>query len=320
MNWFKNLSVQLKVLSVASLGIIIFMAYFAYSYLVANDNIEGLTKIESVDFVVLEASNQNNLTLYMVRNALERAINSADEKALADATRLARQATSNLNSMADVDKSIATEVARLVQDFDAYFSAGQQLAARVIAGNAEEDLSRSLSELAWQREQFESAQAQFQASRYSAFYDKLRRTREDTANTQLIGLFFAGSGIVLLALISFRVTQTIVQPIQYAAKVAGHIAEGDWDREIRTDSRDEAGRLLTAIRRMRDTLKTRRDKDQREEQIKSRLAELNERMRGDMTLQHLGENMLNYLVPTLDCQIGAFYCFEIGRASCRERV
>src|SRR5690554_3642503 len=310
MNWFKNLSVQLKVLSVASLGIIIFMAYFAYSYLVANDNIEGLTKIESVDFVVLEAANQNNLTLYMVRNALERAINNADAAALADASRLARVATNNLNAMADVDSSIAADVTKLVQDFDAYFSAGQQLAARVVAGNADADLSASLSELAWQREQFESAQSQFQASRYSAFYDKLRRTREDTANTQLIGLFFAGSGIVLLALISFRVTQTIVQQIQYAAKVAGHIAEGDWDREIRTDSRDEAGSLLTSIRRMRDTLKARLDKDQREEQIKSRLAELNERMRGDMTLQHLGENMLNYLVPTLDCQIGAFYCFD----------
>lgn len=310
MNWFKNLSVQLKVLSVASLGIVIFMAYFAYSYLVANDSIKGLTKIESVDFVVLEAANQNNLTLYMVRNALERAINDADEEALSEATRLAMQATENLNAMADVDKSIAAEVTQLVGDFNAYFSAGQQLATRVVAGNTVVDLPRRLSEVAWQREQFEYAQEQFQESRYSAFYDNLRTTREDTANTQLIGLIFAGSGIILLALISFRVTQTIVQPIKYAVEVAGHIAEGDWDREIRSGNKDEAGRLLTAIRRMRDTLKTRRDEDRREELIKTRLAELNERLRGDMTLQELGENMLNYLVPTLDCQVGAFYCLD----------
>ena len=95
MNWFKNLSVQLKVLSVAGLGIIIFMSYFAYTFVVARDNISNLTDIESVDFVVLEASSQNNLTLYMVRDALVRAINNADADALSDATRLSMQAVEN---------------------------------------------------------------------------------------------------------------------------------------------------------------------------------------------------------------------------------
>ena len=311
MNWFKNLSVQLKVLSVAGLGIVIFMAYFAYTFVVARDNINGLTEIETVDFVVLEASSQNNLTLYMVRDALVRAINNADADALSEATRLSLQAVENLNAMAEVDPTIANEVGQLVADFSAYSSEGQRLANSVLSGaTTDDDFYASLARVAELREQFEYAQEEFQESRYTAFYDHLRGAREDTASTQLIGLSFAGSAVLLLALISFRVTRSIVQPIQYAVEISGHIADGDWDTEIEVRSRDEAGRLLGAIRQMRDALKFRRDEDRHQEQIKNRLADLNDRMRGDMTLQQLGENMLNYLVPTLECQVGAFYCMD----------
>lgn len=312
MNWFKNLSVRLKVLSVAGLGIVIFMAYFAYSYMVASNNIEDLGTIENVDFVVLEASSQNNLTLYMVRDALIRAINNGEEDALSEASRLSLQATENLNAMASVDPAIAAEVDSLVEAFNAYFTEARKLAGEAVSGvTADDDFYESLANVARLREQFEYAQEEFQEARYTAFYDNLRGARENTASTQFIGLIFGGSAIVLLILISFRVTRSIVQPIQYAVEVAGDIAEGDWDKDIRVDSHDEAGRLLGAIRQMRDTLKFRRDEDRREELIKTRLADLGDRLRGDMTLQQLGENMLNYLVPTLECQVGAFYCMDI---------
>src|SRR5690606_35342398 len=85
---------------------------------------------------------------------------------------------------------------------------------------------------------------------------------------------------------------------------------GNWDGEIHVRSRDETGRLLYAIRKMRDGLKQARDEDRRGELLKTRLAELNERMRGDMTLQQLGGNVLNYLVPALHAQVGAFYVFD----------
>jgi CheY-like chemotaxis protein/GAF domain-containing protein/HAMP domain-containing protein len=316
MNWFKNLSVRLKVLSVAGLGIVMFMAYFSYTYTVAHSNINELSDIESVDFVVLEAASQNNLTLYMVRDALIRAINNGDEDALSEASRLAAQAVENLNAMASVDPEVQGEVRELVEAFNAYFSEAQQLAERAISGAVADDrFYDGLANVARLREHFEYSQEQFQEARYTAFYDHLRGARESTASTQFIGMLFGVGSIVLLALISFRVTRSIVQPIQYAVEVSGDISEGDWDKEIRVDSTDEAGRLLGAIRQMRDALKTRRDEDRRQELIKTRLADLGDRLRGDMSLQQLGENMLNYLVPTLECQVGAFYCTDVADQS-----
>jgi CheY-like chemotaxis protein/HAMP domain-containing protein len=311
MNWFKNLSVRLKVLSVAGLGIFMFMAYFSYTYMVADTNIAELSDIESVDFVVLEAASQNNLTLYMVRDALIRAINNGDEDALSEASRLSVQAIENLNAMAEVDADVAADVDNLIDAFNAYFDEARRLAEAVLSGAvADDSFYTGLSNVARLRDQFEYEQEQFQEARYTAFYDNLRGARENTATTQLMGLVFGVSSVLLLALISLRVTRSIVTPIQYAVEVSGDIAEGDWEKEIRVDSHDEAGRLLAAIRQMRDTLKHRRDEDRREEMVKTRLAELSDRMRGDMTLQQLGENMLNYLVPTLGCEVGAFYCAD----------
>ena len=311
MSWLKNLSIRIKVLSIALLGIAMFLAYFGYTYMVSDRNISELSEIESIDFVVLEASAQNNLTLYMVRDAFIRAINNGDEDALSEAVRLSGQALDNLYAIAEVDPTIASEVARLTDTFSAYIDEAQILAERALAGQtADESFYTDLANVARLRDEFEMAQDDFQEARYTAFYDGLRSTREQTASTQLIGLIAGGVAVLLLALISFFVIRSITRPIQYAVEVSGDIAEGDWDTAIDVGGRDEAGRLLEAIRRMRDALKTRRDEDRRQEQLKSRLADLNDRMRGDMTLHQLGENMLNYLVPTLDGQIGAFYCLD----------
>ena len=56
---------------------------------------------------------------------------------------------------------------------------------------------------------------------------------------------------------------------------ADSIASGNWDTEIRSDSRDETGHLIRAIRKMRDTLKARTDEDRRQEQLNNRHVALN---------------------------------------------
>ena len=61
MNWFQNLSVRLKILSVAGLGIVLFVVYAAYSFYIAETNIDHLKRIESQDFPVLELVNASPL-------------------------------------------------------------------------------------------------------------------------------------------------------------------------------------------------------------------------------------------------------------------
>lgn len=311
MNWFGDLSVRVKILCVAGLGIGSFLLYFLYSYVVAESSIDDLVQIEQKDFVLLEAASQNNIALFSARDALVRAMTSADQEALSDAVRLAAQSVQNMEAMVTVDPELEQDVEALTYAFKEYFDAGQEFASAQMAGKLSEDqFYDGLANVAQLRDQFERMQEDFQDARYETFYDHLSGTRENTIQTQFIGLGVVSLAILLLAFITLRVTRSIVRPLSYAVTVAGNIADGDWDRDIEVQSRDETGRLLRAIQQMRDALKSRRDEDQREERKKSRIAELNDRMRGDMSLQQLGNNMLTHLVPALEAQVGAFYVYN----------
>ncbi|MEP5284678.1 MAG: hypothetical protein ABJQ33_00505, partial [Alloalcanivorax venustensis] len=85
MTGFQHLSVRLKILSVAGLGIFLFLAYFLYSYYIAETNIDHLRQVESHDFPVLELVNANNVEFLAISDAFDDAITQADAGLLDEA-------------------------------------------------------------------------------------------------------------------------------------------------------------------------------------------------------------------------------------------
>ncbi|MCH8542944.1 MAG: response regulator [Alcanivorax sp.] len=311
MSWFKTVSIRFKIVSVAAMGILAFLAYFVYSYYASEDNIYQLSTIEQQHFPVLEAVNSNNLVYANMRETALRAMFMNDATLYLEAQELAMAYSEGLQAIAEADPSLAPEIAVLSETLDRYLDAGEALTQYAL--NPDVDMAqigaRRQGVVALQRE-YEALQRQFERGLYQQFHDKLNIARADSRGTQRFGLAVSIAALLLLSLLAWVITRGITRRLLYAVGAANTIAEGDWDAEIIADSRDETGRLLYAIRSMRDTLKTNRDHDRREERLKTQLAELNDRMRGDMTLQQLGNNMLNYLVPTLDAQVGAFYIFD----------
>src|SRR5690606_38534225 len=149
-------------------------------------------------------------------------------------------------------------------------------------------LYERLSEVTALRDPFEQLQEEVQTDPNNTFYAHLNASRNDITSTQVIAVGVVTVAASLLPVITLTITRSIVRPLDYAVTVADSIAEGDWDMDIQVRSRDETGRLLSAIRQMRDTLKTRREEDRREELKKQHIAELNNRMRGDLSMQQLG--------------------------------
>src|SRR5690606_30757640 len=109
---------------------------------------------------------------------------------------------------------------------------------------------------------------------------------------------------------SVFVIRRVTGALAYAVGTADRIASGDWDSAIEVSASDETGKLLGAMREMRDTLKRKRDEDKRIERRKAQLAEINDRMRGDQNSELLANNVLTFLVQALDAQVGAFYVYE----------
>ncbi|MCK0536310.1 response regulator [Alcanivorax quisquiliarum] len=311
MNWFTNLSIRLKILSVAGMGILAFLAYFIYGFYNNEANIRQLSVIEQVDVPVLESINQSNLAYAGVREAFIAALNQQSHTLLGEAHQLAARYKQILARISETDADLSADVAQLAEMVDEYLAEADALAQLTIAADASPAvLENQLQRVGAVQARYEAMQRAFERNRYAGFRAKLETSREDSRTMQYVGLGVSILTFLLLTLIAWRVTRSVTRGLRYAVEAADNIAQGDWDAEIQVRSRDETGRLLYAIRKMRDALKKARDDDSREELLKTRLAELNDRMRGDMTLQQLGDNILNYMVPALQAQVGAFYVFD----------
>ncbi|MFT6486445.1 MAG: HAMP domain-containing protein, partial [Alcanivorax sp.] len=311
MNWFQNLSVRLKILSVAALGIVLFVVYAAYSFYIAETNIDHLKRIESQDFPVLELVNANNVDFIAISESFIAAITQADPDLLQEAQSRAAEFEQRLADIRRTDPSLSGSVEDLRSSFSAYIGEATTLARSLIDNDtASDDLYQRISHVRSLQDAYETHQKAFEKQRYEAFRETLNASRSDNLSTQKIGLFLGLVAFTLLALIALRVTRAITLPLEGAVNAADNIANGKWDTKIEKGGRDETGHLLHAIRKMRDSLIKRHTEDRRQETIKNHLAELNNRMRGEMSFEQLGNNMLSFLVPVLEAQVGAFYSFD----------
>ena len=311
MNWFQNLSVRLKILSVAGLGIVLFGVYSAYSFYVAETNIDHLQRIESQDFPVLELINANNVDFIAISESYIAAITQADPDLLVEAQSRATAFEQRLAEIRRTDPALSGSVEALRRNFTVYTNEAATLARNTITDNGDSnDLSQPIAHLRALQNTYESNQKAFEQQRYEAFREALSESRSDNLGTQKIGLFLGLVAFTLLALTALRVTRAITLPLEGAVDAADNIANGKWDTRIEEGGRDETGLLLHAIRKMRDALIARHTEDRRQETVKNHLAELNNRMRGEMSFQQLGNNMLSFLVPVLDSQVGALYGYD----------
>ncbi|KGD65865.1 sensor histidine kinase/respose regulator [Alcanivorax nanhaiticus] len=311
MNWFQNLSVRLKILSVAGLGIVLFVVYAAYSYYIAETNIHHLERIEDQDFPVLELVNANNVDFIAIGESFIAAITQADPDLLQEALDRSEKFEQRLDQIRQTDPELSESVGELKKSFANYIYAADTLARSLIDdSSASEDIYQRITRVRELQNTYETNQKAFETQRYEAFRETLNKSRGDNQGTQKIGLFLGLVAFSALAMIALRVTRAITLPLEGAVTAADNIADGKWDTQIVSTGRDETGQLLHAIRKMRDALVRRHQEDRRQETVKNHLAELNNRMRGELSYEQLGNNMLSFLVPVLEAQVGAFYSFN----------
>ena len=311
MTGFQHLSVRVKILSVAGLGIVLFLAYFLYSYYIAETNIHHLQQVENHDFPVLELVNANNVEFLAISGAYNDAVTRVDASLLTEARERSDRFLERLGDIERLDPRLGDSVDDLRGAFIRYINTASGIAQTLI----DDPMSMinsydQVNEMQRLEDAYGQAHKEFEQERYQSFRDNLNASREDNKSTQLIGLALGSVAFTLLGLIALGVTRSITRPLEDAVSAADSIADGNWDTEIASSSRDETGHLIRAIRKMRDSLKARTEAERRQERVKNQLAELNALLRGEMTVEQLGRNLLGYLVPTLEAQVGAFYAFD----------
>lgn len=307
----KNWSIKYKVMSVAAIGVIAFLFYLVLNFNANVQNERRISEIRDVDFPVLEIINNSSIALTSIKQSLTDAVSASEEDSLLAAEEVASKILSDIRLISQVSPELRAEAEELEASFTLYFDTSMTVAQGLMSGTlSQNEMITLVPRINTSFNDFESQISEFRENRTLAFTEKLTATQEMDEQSWKIGAI-AGTGlIVVLALFSYWLTGLITRGLNHAVDVADRISEGEWDTEISIDTTDETGHLLQAITKMRNRLKSRSEEDHRKERMQTQFAELNKRLRGDIGTDELGRNVLDYLTPTLGCQLGALYYFD----------
>ena len=285
--------------------------YLAMNILVALSNDSKLTEIKDQNFPVLEIINESSITLNFVKNSLADAVSTGESESVDIASQYYEQINTELDRMKEISPATEKEASRLQKLLKVYYDASVTVANGMMNDTlAAEEMMALFPKINSSFAELETGFKNFRIYQSDAFSGALQSTLESGEQAWIRGVYLAAGLIALLFAISYMVTRALTTGLNHAVTVADTIAEGDWQVDISVDSTDETGHLLSAISTMRDRLKERTDEDHRKERIQTQVAELNETMRGDLSVIDLCRNVLDYLTPTLNCQLSALYLFE----------
>jgi CheY-like chemotaxis protein/HAMP domain-containing protein len=314
MSWFNNLSIRVKVLSISLIALLGFLLYLGVSYYASRNIVIHLQEIQSRDVPSLQRINASAVELVNLRESYAAAISERDELILSEAQESAAKLDKKLSQSMDESPAARAEQEKLLNTFHAYNRFADNLARQMVAGSVPPEQSKEqLQQLAQLQREFDNQMEVTKQAVYDGFASKIDQVRKSNDEVWHLGLIMGTVVAVFVLALSFFITnRMIIGPLTHAVDAANKIAEGDWAISIVNTARDELGHMLQSIQKMRDRLKTRFDEDRRAERIKTTVAELGSRMRGELTMEQLSENILNYLVPALHGQVGLFYMPQDG--------
>lgn len=311
MSWFNDLSIRVKVLSISLLSLFGFLLYLGINYYATRDVASHLQALQTSDVPALELINTHSMQLGAVRDSYSRAMAERDPAMLLTAEKAASALQSQLSTIR-LANELGDDQQRLLDSFREYDRAADSLARDMMAGRLSVDESVKRQQALAQMQRDVDAQLESLKSRvYESFASKIGDVRQRNDDVWMLGLILGTVlAIVVLALTWIITNRMIIRPLTHAVEASNKIADGDWSISIVTAARDELGHMLNSIQKMRDRLKSRFDEDRRAERIKTSVAELANRMRGELSLEELSGNILNFLVPALKGQVGLFYLPE----------
>ena len=115
--------------------------------------------------------------------------------------------------------------------------------------------------------------------------------------------------MLLLTYILARNFQKVISlPISYLSQTTKIITEqGDYSIRIVRKTNDEIGELYQAFNNMLEVIEKRTIEIERENWVKNGQAQLSEKLRGDQTLESMGDNIIVFIAEYLDAQLATLY-------------
>ncbi|MCC7431450.1 response regulator [bacterium] len=108
-------------------------------------------------------------------------------------------------------------------------------------------------------------------------------------------------------ILGFLLTKNITKRLGKAVLVANKFAQGDENVRMEVQGKDELDELATSFNEMIFKISQAAQKIQQQNWLKNGQAELNKKIRGDLKIEELVQNVINFIVTYIDAKVGVVF-------------
>ncbi len=247
MQFLKSLSIRYKILlipMVAALGFIFYLLISFYNVEQAKNN---LTQAQSVDFPLLQISQDVLVKLDKVKEVLGNAATMGEADLLVEAQSIATELSNQLTLAANIDKNLAAELNAQTRNFEQYFQRAFRLSQSMVDGTADFSvIGQQSQEMSEKLQLLQTSLTEFKERRSQAFEAAFINVESRLNSTNKIGVAVAIITITILMLVAVPVANIIRKNLGEVIESMRAIAQENGDLTVRlsTTSEDEIGELV----------------------------------------------------------------------------
>ncbi len=242
-----RLSLKYKILSIALIGAIGFASYLAFNFKTASSNDQRLTKIQKVNFPILDITGKIWLELFSARTAMQTAIGDGDSDYIEEAQAHQKNVTQFLSDIALLEPSYDTHVNQLKRGLARYMSSAETLTLGMIEGSIElSQMGKMAQQMHGHYKEFTVALKGFREKALADFAGRLGQAKQESQTALTTGVILGVSVVAILIAVAWWISNIITTNLMRIIKELEGMATGKGDLTIRlhTHSKDEIGILV----------------------------------------------------------------------------
>jgi len=247
MQWFRNLSVKYKILSIAALGIIGFVIYLSSNMLVASQNVQRLTQIRDIYFPILEASDASISSFGRIKETLTSAVTTADEDLIDEAQGFIDTINKNFDKISTRDTGYIEDVNRLTVMLNTYSELSLPLTRGMINGTLDFSAAKPRMDAMEQAMTiFHKELSGFRTDVYDTFTSSIETASEMERRSLMLGGGIGAVLLVLLGLLGWFVARNVTNNLNSVITSLHELSagEGDLTKRLVSQQKDEVGTLV----------------------------------------------------------------------------
>ena len=271
------------------------IAVTAVELVLARKSEREMTGVETRYVPLIELDRDLKFSYSQLRQALEDAAEAADETRLAAADALDAELAKRLRAGAGVIADNGGDAAALERELAAYYTSARAVTAAIVGGTPPAQLATQADAMTRAGRAFYDHLDKASSPDHQRLADAFASARSSLDASLLTDVVIAIGVLAVMGALSYWIIRRTVRSLHEVSLGVERLAGGDFDREIPVLDGAELGDLARQANQTAARLREYRERTERDDWIKSGVAELSEAIAGELDAATLADRARAYL-------------------------